>query len=119
MTAYLTIEIAVTDPVRMAGHRAAILPALQATGVRPLVLGQPVQRLEGDWHPAGILVLAFDNADHARHWYEADGFHHATLLRHPAISINAILVDGFDLSRFEIDALLPGPSVEQDPVRQA
>ena len=110
------VEIAATDPAGMAGYRAAVLPALQATGVRPLVLGRPVQRLEGDWHPAGILVLAFDDADQARHWYEADGFHHATLLRHPAILSSAILVDGFDLSRSEIDALLPGPSVEQDPV---
>jgi len=95
MTAYLFVDITVADPAGMDGYRAAVLRELAASGARPLVVG-PVQRLEGEWNPAGLVVLAFDDAEQARTWYEANGHHNAGLLRDPAVVTSMVLARGID-----------------------
>ena len=57
MAAYVIVDIEVTDPAGYEEYRKLAGPAVAAFEGRFLVRGGATATLEGDWHPARIVVL--------------------------------------------------------------
>jgi len=50
--------------------------------------------LEGDWHPARLVVLEFEDLAAARRWYESEGYRAARQLRQGAARLRMVAVQG-------------------------
>ncbi|HJR23876.1 MAG TPA: DUF1330 domain-containing protein [Acidimicrobiales bacterium] len=96
MTAYVIVEMDVTDPAAYEGYKAAAAPSVAAFGGTYVVRGGPAELLEGDRDPARIVVLQFPDPDAARSWYGSAGYTAARALRAGAATGRLILVEGLE-----------------------
>ena len=66
MSAYIIVNIDVTDPVPYERYKAMAEATVTAYGGRYIVRGGPAERLEGAWEPKRVVVLEFPDAARAR-----------------------------------------------------
>jgi uncharacterized protein (DUF1330 family) len=94
MAAYAVIDVYVTDEDAAARYRELSGPSVMRHGGRFLARGGVIDVLEGDWHPARLVVIEFDSADEARAWYESDDYAEARAVRQDAGDWRVVIVDG-------------------------
>jgi uncharacterized protein (DUF1330 family) len=96
MSAYVIVEVDVTDPDRYEQYKQAAAPAVAAAGGRYMARGGAVEVFEGD-PPAGrSVVLEFPSMHAARDWYHGDVYTAARTLRAGAATARIYVVDGVD-----------------------
>ncbi len=93
MTAYIILDIEVTDPVRYAEYKDLATPTVAQYGGKYLVRGGKAENLEGDWEPRRIVVLQFDSAEQARKWLSSPEYRPALELRHQTSITRSIIVE--------------------------
>jgi uncharacterized protein (DUF1330 family) len=96
MTAYVIVETEVTDPEQYKQYMAASPAAITAGGGRFLVRGGEHAVLEGDWRPARLVVLEFEDLGAAKRWYDSEIYQEAKKLREGAANFRAVAVQGVD-----------------------
>ena len=96
MPAYVIAEIDVTDSERYEQYRAAVPAAIAAGGGRFLVLSGELIVLEGDWQPARLVVLEFEDLAAAKRWYESEVYQEAKKLRNGVAHLRMVAVQGVD-----------------------
>ena len=96
MPAYVIVEVDVTDPERYKQYAAATPAAVAAGGGRYLVRGGELTVLEGDWQPARIVVLEFEDLAAAERWYESEAYQAAKKLREGGATMRMIAVQGLE-----------------------
>jgi uncharacterized protein (DUF1330 family) len=79
MPAYLVAEVNWTDPAARDRYRASVEETVNAYGGR-LFVG-PAEAVEGDWHPARLVVIEFESAARAREWYDSSEYRELKQLR--------------------------------------
>jgi uncharacterized protein (DUF1330 family) len=94
MSAYVIVDIEVTDPVRYEEYKRLAHDTVLAHGGRYVVRGGGAERLEGSWEPHRIVVLEFPDAARARAWWSSEEYRPARALRAEAAESNMILVEG-------------------------
>jgi uncharacterized protein (DUF1330 family) len=94
MAAYLIVEIEVTDPVRYEDYKKMAETSVAAFGGRYVVRGGLVDTLEGDWHPARLVMLEFPSAERAREWWSSELYRPGKELRQATARSRMILVRG-------------------------
>ncbi len=94
MTAYIILDIEVTDPTRYAEYREQAAPTVAQYGGKYIVRGGKAENLEGDWSPARIVVLQFDSVEQARKWLNSPEYRPAMELRHQTSVTRSIIVEG-------------------------
>jgi uncharacterized protein (DUF1330 family) len=94
MTAYVIVDIDVTDPDAFSQYQQVAGPIVAKYGGKLRAAGPPVGTLEGKWQPKGITVLEFPTVEDARRWHEAPEYQEPKQLRQRAAVCHAILVDG-------------------------
>ncbi len=94
MTAYIILDIEVTDPVRYAEYKELASPTVTQYGGKYIVRGGKAENLEGDWSPARIVVLQFENVEQARKWLDSPEYRPALELRHQTAVTRSIIVEG-------------------------
>ncbi len=94
MTAYVIVDISVTDPVRYEDYKQMAAPTVTAHGGKYIARGGKVETLEGDWAPTRLVILEFENAAQAKAWVESDDYAPARRLRHATARTQMIVVDG-------------------------
>jgi len=94
MTAYIIVEIDIEDPVRYEKYKKMTPPTIDKYGGRFLARGKDVINLEGDWDPARLVIIEFDNADLARSWWGSEEYRPARELRQLVAKTQMILVEG-------------------------
>ncbi len=70
--------------------------AIAAGGGRFLVLGGELIVLEGDWQPARLVVLEFEDLAAAKRWYDSEVYQEAKKLRDGAAHLRMVAVQGVD-----------------------
>jgi uncharacterized protein (DUF1330 family) len=70
VSAYFIGDITWRDDAAREQYTASFNSTLKAYGGR-VVLAGPAEHFEGDWYPARVVLLEFDNADRARAWYHS------------------------------------------------
>lgn len=94
MTAYVILDVDVTDPALYEEYKKLSGPALVPFGGRFLVRGGPVEVLEGDWRPSRVVVLEFPSPERAREWWGSELYRGAKAIRQRASRGHMILVEG-------------------------
>lgn len=94
MPAYVIVQTDITDPERYEQYKAASPPAIAAGGGRFLVRGGELVVLEGDWQPARLVVLEFEDLAAAKRWYESEVYQEARKLREGAAHLRMVAVQG-------------------------
>ena len=94
MAAYVVVEIEVTDPVRYEDYKQMAEASVTAFGGRYVVRGGLAETLEGDWHPARLVMLEFPSAERAREWWSSELYRPGKELRQATARSRMILVRG-------------------------
>jgi uncharacterized protein (DUF1330 family) len=94
MSAYIIVDIEVTDPTRYEQYKRQAQETVEAFGGRYIVRGGTAERLEGGWTPRRLVVLEFPDTDTARAWWSSEAYRPARTLREATANSNMVLVEG-------------------------
>lgn len=95
MSAYVLVDIAVTDPVLYEEYKRLAADTVTAYDGRYLVRGGPVETLEGNWPLNRLVILEFPTAARAREWWDSAAYRPARLMRQASARTSMILVEGY------------------------
>ena len=93
MSAYVLVEIEVTNPEGYAEYRPLASESVAKHGGRYLARGGNTEHLEGDWLPR-IVVLEFESLEAAHAWYHSDDYQAAIPLRRDNSRSRMVAVEG-------------------------
>jgi uncharacterized protein (DUF1330 family) len=94
MSAYVIVDIEVTDPVVYAQYRERTPATLLPYGGRYLARGGAVEVVEGDWTPRRLVILGFPDVARAKAWLASPEYTEVAKLRHRSARTNKVLVEG-------------------------
>jgi len=94
MSAYVIVEIDVTDPALYEDYKKMAFASVTAYGGKYIVRGGHTTVFEGQWQPKRMVVLEFESAARAKEWYNSTGYLEAKKVRQQASTGNMILVEG-------------------------
>jgi uncharacterized protein (DUF1330 family) len=96
MAAYVLIDrLVVTDPEALrAYHDLAPPTVMRHRGQYVLPHAIQIEALEGNWTPQRIVLIAFEDAERARQWWDSSEYAQARMIHHEATISNVILLDG-------------------------
>jgi uncharacterized protein (DUF1330 family) len=80
VSAYVLVEIDVTDPDAYAEYIPLAEASVKRHGGRYITRGAKSEALEGKWS-GRIVLLEFDSLDAARSWYHSDDYQAALPIR--------------------------------------
>ena len=66
MTAYVIVDINVTDPVRYADYKQLAAPTVELYGGKYIARGGTTETLEGNWAPTRLVILQFEGIEQAK-----------------------------------------------------
>jgi uncharacterized protein (DUF1330 family) len=94
MSAYIIVELEVTDPAGFEEYRQQVPTTIAQYGGRYVVRGGATETLEGGWAPKRVVVLEFASMDQAKRWYNSEEYRDPKTLRFKSATSKAILVEG-------------------------
>jgi len=96
MSAYVIVDIEVTDPLGYEEYKRLAAPTVAQYGGKYLARGGATEVLEGDWQPRRLVILEFENVERAKAWLNSEEYHPARQLRHRYARSNMIVVAGVE-----------------------
>jgi uncharacterized protein (DUF1330 family) len=94
MSAFVVVEIEVTDPQVYEDYRRQAPPTIAAHGGRYVVRGGATDLLEGEQAPHRVVVLEFASMAAARRWWESPEYQELAALRRCAARTRMFVVEG-------------------------
>lgn len=94
MTAYILADVDVHDPETYEAYRKLVPATIEKYGGKFLVRGGAYEVIEGDWQPARMVLLAFEDMARAKAWYESPEYTAAKAIRIRASNGQMLIVDG-------------------------
>ena len=94
MSAYVIVEVNVTDPEQYAEYRKLVPATIDKYGGRFVVRGGTVETKEGGWSPSRIVVVEFPSMERARSWYHSPEYAPVLAMRLKSANAKLILVEG-------------------------
>ncbi|MFZ1042583.1 MAG: DUF1330 domain-containing protein [Anaerolineales bacterium] len=94
MSAYVIVDIEVTDPEGYQEYVKLASGTVPLYGGRYLARGGSNETLEGDWLAKRLVILEFDNAGKAKAWLNSPEYAPARKLRHQYAKSNMVVVEG-------------------------
>jgi uncharacterized protein (DUF1330 family) len=94
MTAFVILDIEVTNPTEYEGYKQLAAPTVALYGGKYVVRGGQAENLEGDWEPKRIVVLQFESVERAKAWINSPEYAQARALRRKYAVSKAIVVEG-------------------------
>ncbi len=94
MSAYIIVDVEVTDPETYQGYTKLVPATVKAYGGKFVVRGGKAENLEGDWIPNRVVVLEFESVEQAKAWYHSEEYREPKGIRHSASHAKMIVVEG-------------------------
>ncbi len=94
MTAYVIVDISVTDPATYATYKQLAPAAVAAYGGHYVARGGRTVTLEGDWQPERLVILQFESVERAQAWWDSPEYRDAKALRHQAARSRMVVIEG-------------------------
>lgn len=94
MTAYVIVDITVTDPAGYEEYKKLAPPAIAAYGGKYLARGGHTEALEGDWSPKRLVILEFESVARAKEWLDSPEYREGRRMRHRTATTNMVVVEG-------------------------
>ena len=96
MSAYVIVEIEVTDPIRYEEYKEQATATVRKYGGKYIVRGGKTEVLEGNWKPKRIVILQFDSIERAKEWLNSEEYREPRKLRHATAKTNMLVIEGVD-----------------------
>ncbi len=74
MSAYVIVDIEVTDSVQYETVKLLTPPIVAKYGGEYLSRGGVTEVIEGDWCPKRLVIIAFENSEKAKTWLKSPEF---------------------------------------------
>ena len=81
MPAYVFANVEVLDPQAFGEYRRGVASTVEKYGGKTLVRGTEIEVLEGDWEPAGFILIEFADRDALMRWYDSEDYRELKELR--------------------------------------
>jgi len=94
MTAYVIVDIDVTDPEGYKEYIKLAPEAVKLFGGKYVARGGHTETLEGDWQAKRLVILEFLSVEQAKNWLNSPEYAPARALRHQYARTNMIVVEG-------------------------
>ena len=94
MTAYVIVDIHVTDPLRYEDYKSLAAPTVKLYGGKYIARGGKTETLEGDWSPTRLVILQFDSSEQAKKWLNSEEYREARALRHQTATSQMVVIEG-------------------------
>ena len=94
MSAYVIVDIEVTDPEGYKEYIKAAPATVSQFGGRYLARGGATETLEGEWQANRLVILEFPAMTQAKAWLNSTEYAPARALRHKYARTNMVLVEG-------------------------
>jgi uncharacterized protein (DUF1330 family) len=94
MTAYVIVDIQVTDPARYEDYKNLAAPTVELYGGKYIARGGKTVTLEGDWSPTRLVILQFESSEQAKKWLNSDEYREARELRHQTANSQMVVIEG-------------------------
>jgi len=94
VSAYVIVELEVTNPEEYAAYGPLALASVTRHGGRFIVRGGEIEVLEGQWSPR-MIVLEFESLDDVRSWYHSDDYQECLPMRLRSAKGRMIAVEGY------------------------
>jgi uncharacterized protein (DUF1330 family) len=95
MAAYCLFDVReIKDEEKIARYRRGVFATVEQYGGRYLVLGGPVEGIEGEWRPVIPVLIRFDDLESARRWYDSPEYAELKALRLSATRGDAVIMQG-------------------------
>jgi uncharacterized protein (DUF1330 family) len=94
MTAYVIVDINVTDPAGYEDYKKLAAPTVEMYGGKYIARGGKTEVLEGDWQPNRLVILQFESMEQAKKWLNSAEYVGPRELRHETAISNMVLVEG-------------------------
>ena len=95
MSAYVIVEVTVTDPQLFAEYGKGVPASIAAYGGKYLVRDGKTETREGGWAPSRVVVLECRSMERARTWYDSAEYKPLLALRLRAAQEKMIFVEGY------------------------
>ncbi len=94
MSAYVIVDINVTDPVGYEEYKKLAAPTVAAYSGKYLARGGKTEVLEGNWTPNRLVILEFPTVERAKQWLESREYASARAIRHKTATTNMVVIQG-------------------------
>jgi uncharacterized protein (DUF1330 family) len=94
MTAYVIMDMNITDPLRYEEYKAFAVPTVERYGGKYLAHGGTTEILEGSWAPGHLVIVQFESVEQAKAWLNSTEYHEPRRLRHEAAVTNMVVMEG-------------------------
>lgn len=94
MTAYVLVDIEVTDPVKYEEYKKLAPPTIAQYGGKYIARGGKTETLEGDWTPKRLVILEFPNSEKAKTWLNSPEYREPRKMRQASAESHMILIEG-------------------------
>ena len=94
MSAYIVVDVEVTDPAGFEEYRSQVPASIARYGGRYIVRGGNAETLEGGWAPKRVVILEFSDRAAAKAWWSSQEYAAAKALRQRCARTQLIVVDG-------------------------
>ena len=93
MSAYVIVDIHITDPRGYEEAKKLTPATVAAYGGRYLARGGRTECLEGDWTPERLVILEFESIERAREWLDSPEYQPIRAVRHRCAQTNMVVVE--------------------------
>lgn len=94
MSAYIVVQVEVTEPAGYDEYKKIVPSSLAAYGGKFVVRGGACETLEGSWQPRRLVVLEFPSVARAKEWWASSEYRDAKALRQRTAKTEMIVVEG-------------------------
>ena len=94
MSAYIVVQINVTDPATYERYKELAPPSISKYGGRYIVRGGRSEILEGGWQPSRLVILEFPDMERAKAWWASPEYAEAKALRIEASDSEMLVIEG-------------------------
>ena len=94
MTAYVIVDIEVTDPEGYKDYVKIAPEAVKLYGGKYIARGGNAETLEGEWQAQRLVILEFPSTEKAKAWLNSPEYAPALALRHKHAKTKMVVVEG-------------------------
>ena len=94
MSAFVIVDITITDPVGYEEYKRLAAPTVAFYGGRYIARGGRTETLEGNWIPNRLVILEFPSMERAKKWLCSTEYSRPRQLRHKTATTNMVVVEG-------------------------
>ena len=94
MSAYVIVDIEVTDPIGYEEYKKLAPATVALYGGKYIARGGQTETLEGDWTPKRLVILEFESVERAKAWLNSPEYREPRKMRQSTTHTSMVVIEG-------------------------